>query len=261
MKLSIVIPAYNEEKRIGKTLEEFNNFYEDLRKTKKLEDYQIIILINNTKDRTEDVVKTYSKKNKRIVISERTRGGKGYAVVEGFKEALKQKNDLIGFVDADLATPPREFWRLAEEMDVYDGAIANRYMPGSKIVPAFSIRRTIVSRVFNFLVRTAFLLPYTDTQCGAKLFTRKTMEKIIRDLTITQWAFDIDLLYACKKRNLRIKSIKTEWEEMEGSTIDINKSSIQMLFAIIQLRLLRSPFKKSLRVIAPIIGTIYKLIK
>ena len=88
------MPAYNEEKRIGKTLEEYSSFFENLRKSKKI-DYEILVVINNTKDNTEKVVKSYSKKNKRIIYLNLVRGGKGYAVIEGFKDALKERGILL----------------------------------------------------------------------------------------------------------------------------------------------------------------------
>ena len=104
-------------------------------------------------------------------------------------------------------------------------------------------------------------MPYNDTQCGAKIFRKRVMKSIINDFTITQWAYDIDLLYSCKKRGFRIKSVPTIWGEIGGSTLNIKKASIQMFFAIIQLRILKSPFKHVLKIIKPVIGIIYKAVK
>src|SRR3989338_9940965 len=109
MKVSIIIPAYNEEKRIGNTLKEYSRFFENLRKEKKL-NYEILVVINNTKDNTELIVKKYQKKNKNIKYINLPKGGKGYATAEGFKNALSQKNDLLCFVDADMATSPEAFY-------------------------------------------------------------------------------------------------------------------------------------------------------
>jgi len=260
MKISIIMPAYNEEKRIGDTLEEFSSFFEKLRKNKKL-DYSLLVVINGTTDNTEKVVKNHIKKNKNIHFINLPKGGKGYAVIEGFKLALKDKNDFIGFVDADLATPPEQYWRLIKNISDFDGAIANRYLPESKITPPFSFRRTLVSITFNLLVRSLFMLPQTDTQCGAKVFTANTLRKIVPDMTITEWAFDIDLLYACKKHNLQIKSVPTVWYEKEGSKLRVGRVSIQMFLAVIQLRILRSRFSKILKIIKPSISLIYKALK
>jgi len=260
MNISIIIPAYNEEKRIGKTLEEYSKFFDKLVKSNGI-DYQILVVINGTTDNTEQVVKNYKKKYKRINYLNLPQGGKGFAITEGFKEALKGKGDLIGFVDADMATSPEEYWKLIANIRDYDGAIADRYIRGAKITPKFSFRRVIVSRIFNFIVRVLFLVPYKDTQCGAKIFRREIIEKVLNETTITQWAYDIDLLYICKRNNFKILSVPTIWEEVEGSKLNVKKASIQMFFAIIQLRILRSPFKDLLRIIKPLIAKIYQYTK
>jgi len=260
MKISIVIPAYNEEKRIGKTLQEFSDFFENLRKKRKV-DYAILVVINGTTDNTENVVKRHAIKNKNIIYINLPKGGKGYAVIEGFKKAIKDKNEIVGFVDADLATPPEQYWRLIENINGFDGAIANRYLKESKITPPFGFRRTIVSMVFNLIVRSLFLLPYTDTQCGAKVFKSEALKEIIPEMTITEWAFDIDLLYACKKHNFKIKSIPTIWFEKEGGSLKVGRVSIQMFLAVLQLRILRSRLSRVLKVIKPLISLIYKTVK
>ena len=260
MKISIVIPAYNEEARIGKTLEAYAKFFNSLAKAKGFS-YRILVVINGTTDKTEEIVKCCQKKFESINYLNFKRAGKGFAITEGFKDSIKKDFNIIGFVDADLATYPEEYLKLISSIDNFDGAIANRYAKNSKIIPAFSFRRILVSRVFNFLVRVLFHLPYEDTQCGAKVFKKDAIKKILNNITMTQWAYDIDLLYICKTNNLKIKSVPTIWLEKEGTKLNIIKSSIQMLFAIIQLRILKSPFKKSLRILSPIIGIIYKLVR
>jgi len=260
MKISIIMPAYNEEKRIGNTLKEYSHCFEKSRKNKKL-DYEILVVINNTKDNTEKVVKSYSRKNKRIIYLNLVRGGKGYAVIEGFKDALKRDNDLIGFVDADLATPPEQYFRLVENIGDSDGAIANRYLKGSKITPEHSFRRSLVGRGFNFLVRSLFLMSHTDTQCGAKVFTRSSLKNVLPEMTITEWAFDIDLLYAYKRNGFKVISVPTVWYEKQGSKLRIGRVSLQMFLAVLQLRLLRSKFKDLIRVIKPIISPVYTILK
>lgn len=260
MNLSIIIPAYNEEKRIDPTLKQFGKFFDEKSREQKL-NYQILVVINGTRDKTEDVVKECQKKYKNIRYLNFKKGGKGFAVTEGIKESLKGDFDLIGYVDADLATSAEEFWKLVENIDNYDGIIADRYMEGSKITPAFSFRRLMVSKIYNFLVKSLFLVPYSDTQCGAKLFKRKAIEEVLPELEFTNWSFEVNTLHSLKKRGFRIKSIPTIWFEVEGGNLRILLSSIQMFFAIIQLRILKSPFKGSLRIFSPVIGMIYKVIR
>ncbi|MEK6817204.1 MAG: glycosyltransferase, partial [Nanoarchaeota archaeon] len=198
-KVSIIIPAYNEEKRIGETLDSNLRFFKALKKNKIL-DFEIIVVVNGSSDKTFDIVKDFSKKNKELKYLNLKRGAKGYAVIEGFKEALKSDSNLIGFKDADMATSPEAFYDLVNKINNYDGIIASRYVKGSIINPKPSLERIFASRIFNFMIRTILGLQFKDTQCGAKLFKRKTLEKTIPRLTLSQLAFDVDLLYNIKKQ-------------------------------------------------------------
>ena len=241
-RLSIIIPAYNEEERIGKTLDRYCNFFEEL-KNKEVLDYEIVVVLNACKDRTAEVVKSYQKKFRSLKYLEYERGGKGFAIIEGFKYALNKKNELIGFVDADLATGPEVFYELVKNIKNYDGVITSRWKKDSIIKTEQTLLRKITSRGFNFLVRSILLLPYSDTQCGAKLFKRKAIEEVIDEIRAIQWAFDIDLLYKLKRRKFRIKEIPTIWEDKRGSKINIIKTPVKMFSSIIRLRFMYSPFK------------------
>ncbi|MEM3405627.1 MAG: glycosyltransferase [Candidatus Pacearchaeota archaeon] len=260
-KLSIIIPAYNEEKRISKTLKEYCSFFQEKKKNKEI-DFEIIVVINNTTDRTEDIVKNYQKQYKELKYLNFKQGGKGFAIIEGFKEALKdKKNFFIGFVDADASTSAEEYYKLLKNINDYDGIIASRYVKGSIVKPKQSIQRIIVSRIFNFLVRFLFLLPYKDTQCGAKIFKRKVIEKILPQIGITEWAFDVDLLYKIQKSGFKIKEHFTIWADKKYSKINLKKASLQMFFAIIQLRILNSKAKIFYKILKPIGGFIYRKLK
>jgi len=245
--LSIIIPAYNEEKRIGVTLERYCNFFSDLRKRGILET-EIVVVLNACKDKTIDVVKEYQKNFKWLKYLEFERGGKGFAIIEGFKYSLKLESNLIGFVDADLATGPEVFYELVKKIGNYDGVITSRWKKGSIIKTEQTLLRKIMSRGFNFLVRSILLLPYSDTQCGAKLFKREAIEKVIGEVRAIQWAFDIDLLYKSKRKKFRIREIPTIWEDKRGSKVNIIKTPIKMFSGIIRLRLMYSPFKFIVRV-------------
>ena len=254
-KLSIIIPAYNEEKRIGNTLNNYSSHFEDLGKTAAL-DYEIIVVINNTSDRTEEIVKSIREKNRRIRYLNFKQGGKGFAVIEGFKEALKGNSDFIGFVDADLATSAEEYAKLFFSIRNHDGAIADRYLPQSRVYPPTTFRRIVVSRIFNFLIRSILQLPYKDTQCGAKIFKRRAVETMLPHLTMSQWAFDVELLCVLKKNNYSIKSAPTVWIDKEYSKINFWKAGPWMFLGIIRLRLLQSPLRQFIRIYDKFIGFI-----
>lgn len=242
-KISIIIPTYNEEKRIGKTLDEYGRFFNNLR-NKKILDTEILVVINNTTDRTQEIVNKYSKKYKIIKYLNFKEGGKGFAIIQGFKYAVNNQDiTLVGFVDADMATLPKDFYKLIKNIHNSDGVIASRYVGGAVVNPKQSFARILVSRMFNFLTRVLFLMPYRDTQCGAKVFRKEVIEETVNQIGLTQWAFDVDLLYKIKKAGFIIKEYPTIWADKDYSKINFMKAGPRMVFAIIRLRLINSKLK------------------
>jgi len=246
MKICIIIPAYNEEKRIARTLDNYCGFFSELKKKEKL-DFEILIVINNTTDRTEEIVKSHMKKCKELKYLNFRQGGKGFAVIEGFKYALERDFDIIGFTDADMATEPREFYRLLNNLGNSDGVIGSRYLKNSIVAPRQTFSRILVSRIFNFLIRILFLMPYRDTQCGAKIFRKEVVENVVSKLSLSQWAFDVDLLYNIRKEGFKITELSTKWSDKEYSKINFMGVGPWMALALIRLRLLNSPFKEFVR--------------
>jgi len=237
MKLSIIIPAYNEEKRIEKTLEEYYLFFSE----KLGDDYEIVVILNGCRDKTLGIVDRLSNRRKNIRYKEFKEAiGKGGAIIEGFKTA---EGELIGFVDADGATKPETFYELVKNINGFDGVVASRWIKGAIIKKKQPVSRRIASRGFNLLVRLLFMINLRDTQCGAKLFKKKAIKKIVPELGITQWAFDIDLLYRMKKNGFRVNEIPTEWGDIEGSRLNLKKTIPEMLLSIVRLRLIYSPFR------------------
>ena len=237
LKLSIIIPAYNEAKRIIKTL---NNYYRFFHR-KFRNDFEIIIVPNNCTDNTFDVVKKFSRNKKNIIIKNIPYFvGKGGAIREAVYLA---RGKFVGFVDADNSTKPSAFYNLYTKINGYDGIIASRWIAGAIVNKKQPLTRRIASRTFNLLVRTLFRINLRDTQCGAKLFRQAPLLKIIPQLSTTQWAFDIDLLYKFKISNYSIKEIPTVWDDDPNSKLNVIKASTEMFLAIIRLRLIHSPFK------------------
>jgi glycosyltransferase involved in cell wall biosynthesis len=246
-EIAIIIPAYNEEKRIGKTLQAYSSFFNSLPPQKKLE-YEILVVINNTTDKTDEIVKALQKTNPKINYLNLPQGGKGRAVIEGFKHALQRDFNLIGFVDADLATPPEEYYKLIKNVKHHDAIIADRTLKSSKVHPPATFRRVVVSRIFNSLIRALLLIPQKDTQCGAKLFKPQALKKIIPHLGMSQWAFDVDLIYHLKKEGFSILSHPTIWTDKKYSKINFWKAGPKMALAIIRLRILNSPLRRFIRI-------------
>ena len=232
MKISIIIPAYNEEKRIKSTLEAYTHFFnqQDL-------DYELLVVINGTTDSTPQIVKTLQRSIANIVMIEILQGGKGLAIAAGFKNALERHNDLIGFVDADMATSPHDFLDLIKNINGYDAIIASRYMPGAQVTPPRPLIKRWGSKIFfETLTRLFFGLNYYDTQCGAKLFKRLVIEKITSHLSVRQWAFDIEILYLCKRFGFSVKEWPTVWHDQAGSKLRMMRAGSRMLGTLFKLR-------------------------
>lgn len=245
--LSIIIPAHNEKDRIEPTLIEYAKFYPKA---------EIIVVINGSTDNTEEIVKKIEKnfKNiKHITIKEKI--GKGGAVVEGFKLA---KNDLIGFADADNATTPKEFNKLVKYLKdnlILEGCFASRKHKYSKITSKQPVLRRLAGHVFNQLTRILFGLNYTDTQCGAKLFKRRNLQKLSQKMKVTDWAFDVNLLYLYKINKLQVAEYPIVWKDIEKSKVNLLRTSTRMFLSLIRLRLIYSPIGNNtyLRKIARVI--------
>ncbi|MCF7844801.1 MAG: glycosyltransferase [Kiritimatiellales bacterium] len=238
--LSIIIPAYNEERRIRDTLQSYIDFFRMQRVNVK-----ILVVINKTTDGTPKIVQEFSDKYDEITFVNLEKGGKGYALTEGFKLALNTDSALIGFVDADMATRPEDFYKLVtilENDNNIDGVIAARWRKDSIIKNKHSIVRKLYSTVFNLLVKCLLFLNYSDTQCGAKLFRRDAIAKITPLLGIAEWAFDIDMLIKLKNNGFNVVETSTVWEDKEGSSIS-KRAPIIMLISVIRLRLYYSPFR------------------
>ncbi len=247
--LALVIPAYNEEKRIGNTLKEYVNFF----KRKYEKNFLIYVVLNGCKDNTLSIVKEYSKKYPQIkYLNVKGKIGKGGAIIQGFKNV---DGKLIGFVDADCSTKPEAFNELIENINNYNGVIASRWSKGAKINKKQKFIRLIASRVFNIMVRLLFFMPYTDTQCGAKLFKGNSLKKIVPKLGLTTWGFDIDLLYLFKRNKMKIKEIPTEWHDSEDSKLKVGKTSLEMFLSIIRLRLVYSPFRFIVKIYDVVFGS------
>ena len=237
-KLIIIIPAYNEQDRIGKTLRSYHQFFAALKQQGEL-DFEFVVVLNGCKDNTLGVVQEVQEVfgEDEIHILDLIEAGKGLAVIEGFKDALTRPNDYIGFVDADMATEPPYFFELIDQIGDYDGIIASRYMKGSTVKPPRPwIKEWGRKLIYNKMVKSLFGLDYEDTQCGAKLFKPELIEAIIDDMSEGQWAFDVELLYLAKKHGFRVVEVPTVWFDQEGSKLDTFGGGIKMLRRLVQLR-------------------------
>ncbi len=235
MNISIIIPAYNEEKRITRTIEQYHYFFAAIASEHTLK-YEFVVVLNGCIDNTQAVVTELAQRFSSVRMIESAQAGKGLAIKAGFLDAITRDNDLIGFVDADMATAPAAFFELINHIDAYDGIIASRYMPGSRIYPPRPwIKRWGSKLFYESLIWLLFGMRYHDYQCGAKLFTRTVVATIAPQLTIEQWAFDVELLYLCKRHAFTIKEFPTVWHDQADSKLRLS-SGLRMLSNLVKLR-------------------------
>jgi len=236
MHLSLIVPAHNEAKRIGPMLDAYLPYLE-----KRYGDSaECLVVVNGSSDGTEDVVRGYAGRYPWVrVIVEPRQIGKGGALMRGFAAA---RGDRIGFVDADGATPPEAFQDLVDRVGTSPVVIASRWCAGATVSPPQPLFRRVASRFFNGLTRLLFRLPLTDTQCGAKVFEASAIRAVLPHLGVTKWAFDVDLLFQLRRAGYAILEVPTVWRDVAGSKIAaVARTSLEMLVALIRLRLLYSP--------------------
>jgi glycosyltransferase involved in cell wall biosynthesis len=255
--LLLLIPAYNEEERIGPVLRRYAEHFRGHFTGR----FEIVVVLNGCRDNTLGVVESAAADFPEIRAVEFENAiGKGGALIEGLK--LARTADLIGYVDADGATAPDAFLDLVRQFRPgVDCVIASRWLPGAVLMQSQSLKRRIFSRCFHMLVEALFLMHIADTQCGAKVMRREAVEAIHSNLRIADVAFDINLLYSLKERGYKILEVPTVWTDQIGSKISLNKGSIGIILSVIRLRLVYSPFYKLLRPLRPLEGWIYKKLR
>ena len=255
--LLLLIPAYNEERRIEPVLRDYAQFFKKNYSGK----FQIVVVLNGCTDDTLGVVRRVAAEFPAVlrVLEFKEPIGKGGALIEGLK--LASFGDLIGYVDADGATPPHAFLELVRHIGDADCVVGSRWLPDSVVHQSQTGNRRFASRVFHTIVQLFFRLNIHDTQCGAKVMKREVVEKVHSFLRIADMAFDINLLVAIKRASYRIREVPTEWTDKAGSKVVLFRSSLTMFLSVVRVRLIYSPFYQWLRPLRPLEGWVYNKLR
>nr|XP_022921173.1 dolichyl-phosphate beta-glucosyltransferase [Onthophagus taurus] len=240
LDLSVIVPAYNEEERLCPMLDECIEFLEGRFKSTAFK-YEIIIVNDGSKDKTVQVAEKYCKKlgvDKFRILDLEYNRGKGGAVRLGIQCG---RGSLLLFVDADGATKFADFDKVEKKLfelisttnskdsaDKLAMSIGSRSHLQDEAVAERSLFRTILMYGFHFLVWLFAVRTIKDTQCGFKLFTRKTAKLCFESLHVERWAFDVELLYIAEKLKIPIAEVAVNWTEIDGSKITPFWSWVQM---------------------------------
>ena len=226
--LSIVIPAYNEEKGLPQALRKLSEYLSG-----RPWDWELRVVDDGSTDGTREAVEQFGKTEPRVFLQAEPHRGKGGAVRAGM---LAARADYRFMCDADLSMPVHEIERfMPPALGQTDVAIGSREGVGARRVgePMF---RHLAGRVFNTTVRLSTIRDIQDTQCGFKMFTAAAAQSIFPQVTIEGWAFDIEVLYIARLRNLRVREVPIEWHFRADSRLRMGRDALAMIREVMRVR-------------------------
>lgn len=231
MYLSVIIPAYNEEERIGSTLDKIKKFLSE-------KDYasEIIVVDDGSGDATcREVEKRQTPSGSSIkLLKLKKNKGKGAAIKKGI---LTSAGEIVLFSDADLSTPIEELDRLIGNIgDRCDIVVGSRSIKEAKVMVHQPWYREGMGRIFNLFVRLILLKGIMDTQCGFKLFNGNVAREIASEMKIDEFCFDVEMLYLAHRKGYRIKEKGVSWLNSPQSKVRIVNSSLSMFLDLFRIK-------------------------
>jgi glycosyltransferase involved in cell wall biosynthesis len=227
--LSIVIPAYNEERRLPDSLDQIDAFVQS-------KDYgvEVIVVDNNSSDGTADVTRVAATDRPYVRLLHEPVQGKGAAVKMGM---LAAEGEYLFICDADLSMPIEEVAKFVPPaLNGHDVAIASREVEGARRFDEPEYRH-IMGRVFNLIVRVLALPNIQDSQCGFKVFRREVAREIFPLQTIDGWGFDVEVLFIARRRGYKLEEVPINWYYRANSRINPIRDAINMFVEVLRVRI------------------------
>jgi dolichyl-phosphate beta-glucosyltransferase len=229
LTLSIVVPAFNEERRLGATLAALSQHLGDQIGW----DWEIRVVDDGSLDRTADVAESFAAGERRVVVQREPHRGKGGAVKAGIMAA---RGDYRFICDADLSMPIAEIIRfLPPQLTDFDVAIGSREGAKARRIgePAY---RHVMGRLFNLLVQRLVLPGIEDSQCGFKMFTADAARSIFPLVTVDGWAFDVEALTVARAQGMRIVDVPIEWHYGKESQLSMVRDGFGMARELLRIK-------------------------
>ena len=228
-ELSIVIPAYNEERRLPQTLRRVREYL-----STRPASAEVIVVDDGSSDRSAAVVEEWRSKFAGLrLLSNGHNRGKGYSVRHGMLEA---RGRIVLFTDADLSAPIEEADKLLAALGDYEVAIGSRGVDPSLIEVHQSPLRELAGKDFNAVVRAVTGLDFTDTQCGFKAFVREHARIVFEQQRIERFGFDPEILFLAKRHGLRAIEIPVRWAHDPQTKVNMIRDSLRMFGEVLAIR-------------------------
>lgn len=228
--LSVVIPAYNEEARIGRTLEKTVEYLSNQPYT-----WDMLVVSDGSSDRTDQMVEAFAATHPQVrLISYKPNRGKGNAVRVGMLAATGER---VLFMDADMATPPEETAKVLEHLE--KGAeivIGSRPLKESQLDVRQPFYREAFGRMSNMIVQLVGVRGIKDTQCGFKLFTGSAARQIFSRCKFRGFSFDMEVLMIARDLGLSIDEVAIRWSDQEGSKVVLWRDAPKVLMDLFRMR-------------------------
>jgi dolichyl-phosphate beta-glucosyltransferase len=229
LNVSIVIPAYNEERRLPGSLESIRTYL-----AARPFQAEVIVVDDGSTDATARIVEEFRARLPGLrLISNGTNRGKGYSVRHGMREA---RGDMALFTDADLSAPIEEADKLIGALQHADVTFGSRALDRSLITVRQPGFREFAGILFNKLVKTILGLPFVDTQCGFKAFARESTRIIFEQQRIERFGFDAELLFLARRHGLRALEIPVRWAHSPETKVRMGTDSLQMFADLLAIR-------------------------
>jgi len=228
--LSVVVPAFDEQARLGGTLERIGEY---LRETRI--DAEIVVVDDGSSDATSRIAGEALRGLRGRILRNAENRGKGHAFRRGFLESAGR---WVLLTDADLSAPIEEHAKLAAAARDHDLDVAfgSRGLAESRVEARQHVVRESMGKVFNALVRGTTRLPFRDTQCGFKLLHRERCLPVVEKMVVDGFAFDVELLFLCVRFGLRVREVPVVWRDARGSKVGLAGDPLRMMLDLARIR-------------------------